>query len=94
MCQPSGSRQPRPVSDPTLAFGGAARHEQKLWQDFEIARPRLLGAPLDAVTSLRALGIEIALSRQGHAGTRIIRIHASPRSTVSAVRVGNGGQFL
>jgi len=41
--------------------------------------PRALAGRLRrAQTSLRALGIEIAFSREGHAGSRIIRIHASP----------------
>jgi hypothetical protein len=40
--------------------------------------PRALAGRLRrAQTSLRALGIEIAFSREGHAGSRIIRIHAS-----------------
>jgi hypothetical protein len=41
--------------------------------------PRALAGRLRrAQTSLRALGIEIAFSREGHAGGRIITIHASP----------------
>jgi len=49
--------------------------------------PRALAGRLRrAQTSLRALGIEVAFSREGHAGSRIIRIHA----TVSTVSVGNG----
>jgi hypothetical protein len=40
--------------------------------------PRALAGRLRrAQTSLRALGIEIAFSREGHAGSRIIRIHAA-----------------
>jgi hypothetical protein len=43
------------------------------------SNPRALAGRLRrAQTSLRALGIEIAFSREGHAGSRIIRIHASP----------------
>src|SRR5262249_21617397 len=45
-------------------------------------------------TSLRALGIEVAFSREGHAGSRIIRIHASPGHAVSTVSVGNGSPFF
>src|SRR5262245_47696272 len=41
--------------------------------------PRALAGRLRrAQTFLRALGIEIAFSREGHAGSRIIRIHAIP----------------
>ena len=40
--------------------------------------PRALAGRLRrAQTPLRTLGIEIAFSREGHAGTRVIRIHAS-----------------
>jgi hypothetical protein len=53
--------------------------------------PRALAGRLRrAQTFLRALGIEIAFSREGHAGSRIIRIHASSGDTVSTVSVGNG----
>jgi hypothetical protein len=38
--------------------------------------PRALAGRLRrAQTFLRALGIEIAFSREGHAGSRVIRIH-------------------
>ena len=52
--------------------------------------PRALAGRLRrAQTSLRALGIEIAFSREGRAGTRIIRMSAShaksTRKTVSTV---------
>jgi hypothetical protein len=52
--------------------------------------PRALAGRLRrAQTSLRTLGIEVAFSREGRAGTRIIRITAphghSPRQTVSTV---------
>jgi hypothetical protein len=52
--------------------------------------PRALAGRLRrAQTSLRSLGIEIAFSREGRAGTRIIRMSASPgnpqRQTVSTV---------
>src|SRR5262245_8611145 len=57
--------------------------------------PRALAGRLRHLqTSLRALGIEIAFSREGHAGNRIIRIHASPEHTVSTVSVGNGTEAL
>jgi hypothetical protein len=43
--------------------------------------PRALASRLRrAQTSLRTLGIEIAFSREGRAGTRIIRISASPEN--------------
>jgi hypothetical protein len=52
--------------------------------------PRALAGRLRrAQTSLRALGIEIAFSREGRGGSRIIRMSASharsPRKTVSTV---------
>src|SRR6266851_1839729 len=34
---------------------------------------------------LRALGIEIAFSREGRAGSRVIRMRSSPENTVSTV---------
>src|SRR3974390_958544 len=46
-----------------------------------------------AQTSLRALGIDIAFSREGRAGSRVIRIRSSLEntvSTVSNVRAGAG----
>ena len=39
-----------------------------------------------AQTFLRDLGIEIAFGREGHAGNRIIRIHAAVANTVSSDR--------
>jgi hypothetical protein len=55
--------------------------------------PRALAGRLRrAQTFLRALGIEIAFSREGHAGSRIIRIHAIPE--VSTVSIGNSAQFF
>jgi len=51
--------------------------------------PRALAGRLRrAQTSLRTLGIEIAFSREGRAGTRIIRIGASPKSKTVSI-VGN-----
>jgi hypothetical protein len=48
--------------------------------------PRALAGRLRrAQTSLRALGIEIAFSREGRAGNRVIRMHASPEDTVRTV---------
>jgi hypothetical protein len=38
-----------------------------------------------AQTFLRALGIEVAFGREGHAGNRVIRLHATFASTVSTV---------
>jgi hypothetical protein len=53
--------------------------------------PRALAGRLRrAQASLRALGIEITFSHEGHAGNRIIRIHASPGHIVSTVSDGNG----
>src|SRR5262249_44076034 len=42
-------------------------------------------ADCGAQTFLRALGIDIAFSREGRAGNRVIRIHASPEDTVRTV---------
>jgi hypothetical protein len=48
------------------------------------SNPRALAGRLRrAQTALRALGIEIAFSREGHAGSRIIRMRRSLESTVS-----------
>jgi hypothetical protein len=50
--------------------------------------PRELAGRLRrAQASLRVLGIHIAFSRKGRAGTRVIRIHASAENTVSAVSI-------
>ena len=49
--------------------------------------PRVLAGRLRrAQTCLRALGIEIAFGREGHAGTRIIRMRTTLESTVRTVR--------
>ena len=48
--------------------------------------PRALAGHLRrAQTFLRALGIEIAFSRQGRAGSRVIRMRSFPENTVSTV---------
>ena len=48
--------------------------------------PRALAGRLRrAQTPLRAMGIEIGFSREGHAGNRIIRMHTTFESTVSTV---------
>jgi hypothetical protein len=48
--------------------------------------PRALAGRLRrAQTSLRALGIEIAFTREGRAGSRIIRMYTSPEDTVRTV---------
>ena len=48
--------------------------------------PRALAGRLRrAQTPLRALGIEIGFSRQGHAGSRVIKMHTSLEDTVSTV---------
>src|ERR1700675_1052003 len=63
----------------------------------------LAGRLRRAQTSLRTLGIEIAFSREGRAGTRIIRIstsredpHSKTGSTVSTVGtvIDNGRSWL
>ena len=53
--------------------------------------PRALAGHLRRMqTSLRKLGIDISFSREGRAGTRVIRIRTSPETTVSTVSsVGN-----
>ena len=48
--------------------------------------PRALAGHLRrAQTFLRALGIEIAFSREGRAGSRVIRMRSFPENTVSTV---------
>jgi len=48
--------------------------------------PRALAGHLRrAQTFLRALGIEIAFSRQGRSGSRVIRMRSFPENTVSTV---------
>jgi hypothetical protein len=48
--------------------------------------PRALAGRLRrAQTFLRALGIEVAFGREGRAGSRVIRMHTRPASTVSTV---------
>ena len=50
--------------------------------------PRALAGRLRrAQTFLRALGIEVAFSREGRAGSRVIRIRGTPETTVSTVSV-------
>jgi hypothetical protein len=55
--------------------------------------PRALAGRLRrAQTFLRALGIDIAFSREGRAGNRIIRMRATTENTVSTVSsIGNNG---
>jgi hypothetical protein len=58
--------------------------------------PRALAGHLRrAQTFLRALGIDIAFSREGRAGSRVIRMRSSPENTVSTVStvssVGDNG---
>ena len=48
--------------------------------------PKIPGRLRGAQTFLRALGIEVAFSREGRAGSRVIRIRATPETTVSTVR--------
>jgi len=47
--------------------------------------PALAGRLRRAQTFLRALGIDIAFSREGRAGSRIIRIRATQENIVSTV---------
>jgi hypothetical protein len=55
--------------------------------------PRALAGRLRrAQTFLRALGIDIAFHRAGHAGNRIIRISASPEKVVRTVSSGSDGE--
>ncbi len=55
--------------------------------------PRALAGRLRrAQTFLRTLGIEIAFSREGRAGTRIIRVSASAENTVSTVSIVGTGR--
>jgi hypothetical protein len=54
--------------------------------------PRALAGRLRrAQTFLRALGIDIAFTREGRAGSRVIRIHGTVETTVSTVSVGDSG---
>jgi hypothetical protein len=55
--------------------------------------PRALAGRLRRAQSfLRALGIEIGFGREGHAGSRVIRIYTTPTSSVStASSVGDHG---
>ena len=48
--------------------------------------PALAGRLRRAQSVLRALGIAISFSRESRAGSRIIRMHANLKDTVSAVR--------
>jgi hypothetical protein len=75
-----------------LLRGGAQALGDNLWRGSGgwPTSPRALAGRLRrAQTSLRTLGIEIVFSREGRAGTRIIRISAAPedqpRKTVSTV---------
>src|SRR5439155_14239914 len=53
--------------------------------------PRALAGHLRrAQTFLRALGIEITFSREGRAGSRVIRMRTSLETTVSTVSTGRG----
>jgi len=75
-----------------LLQGGASAVGDNRWRGnggWPTSPRALAGRLRRAQTSLRTLGIEIAFSREGRAGTRIIRISASPKSktdsTVSIV---------
>jgi hypothetical protein len=53
--------------------------------------PRALASRLRrAQTFLRTLGIEITFSREGRAGTRMIRVSTALECTVSTVSIVNG----
>jgi hypothetical protein len=48
--------------------------------------PKIPGRlPAGAQTFLRAPGIDVAFAREGRAGSRVIRMHASPEDTVRTV---------
>jgi hypothetical protein len=66
-----------------------ADHSGSVWPK----NPRALAGRLRrAQTFLRALGIDITFSREGRAGNRIIRMHATTENTVSIVSsIGNNG---
>jgi hypothetical protein len=71
-----------------LLRAGAAHRGDGIGTDRTVwpRNPRALAGRLRRVqTSLRALGIEVAFSREGHAGSRVVKIHASPGHTVSTV---------
>src|SRR5207247_10901889 len=90
-----------------LGFGGAAvlRRAGAAHGSAGISRARmdwpknpraLAGRLRRAQTFLRALGIDIAFSREGRGGSRIIRITVSTVSIVSAARsnVSRGDQSI
>ena len=55
--------------------------------------PRALAGRLRrAQPFLRGLGVHIAFSREGRAGTRVIRIHTRPEDTVSTVSIRHNDQ--
>src|SRR5262249_14901544 len=53
--------------------------------EIAIFRNEMAGRPRRAQTFLRALGIDITFSREGRAGSRIIRIRVTQENTVSTV---------
>ena len=62
--QPAGSGRPRDFSDLGAHCEAQRRPESELWREFEIARPRILGALLDAVVhGLRAIESRSARAR-------------------------------
>jgi hypothetical protein len=64
----------------------AERSSQIVESTGRIKNPRVLAGHLRrAQTFLRALGVEIAFSREGRAGTRVIRIRRSVENNVSNV---------
>jgi hypothetical protein len=72
------------------------RSSQTVESTGRIKNPRVLAGHLRrAQTFLRALGIEIAFSREGRAGTRVIRISRPVENNVSTVSwVGHNGHKL
>jgi len=69
-----------------LLRAGANRSRDDVGSPSWPKNPRALAGRLRRAQSfLRALGIAISFSREGRAGSRIIRMHASLEDTVSTV---------
>jgi hypothetical protein len=78
-----------------LRDGGNVGGDDVLRWDGWPKNPRVLAGRLRrAQAGLRAIGIEIAFSREGHAGTRVIRMRSTLGSIVSTVSNAwdNGGR--
>jgi len=69
-----------------LLRAGAGRSSDGISRDGWPKNPRALAGRLRrAQTFLRALDIDIAFSREGHAGSRVIRIRVTHDNAVSTV---------